>query len=74
MTTEADLCAVDFIQGDVEQASRVITDYYGVDTVQKFDLILCIEAMHCITNLDALMVEAKSLLSENSQARFVLAD
>jgi len=56
----------------VEQASNVITQNLKVE--QKFDLILCIEMMHCITNFEAVLQQASMLLSDSPDACFVLAD
>jgi hypothetical protein len=45
-----------FIQGDVEEAKNLVS-LNNVDNNgdQKFDLILCIEAMHCLTNFEAVL-------------------
>jgi hypothetical protein len=40
----------------------------------KFELIVCIEARHCFTNFEKILKEASTLLSDNKEACFVLAD
>jgi hypothetical protein len=52
-TNSSDVGPLQFIQGDLTDARNIIAN--NCKDNQKFDLILCIEVLHCITNFGAVL-------------------